>query len=196
MRDLSKFSSKGFDRGAGRLTEVAWLVTKRLFFQTSLPWPSAIRSTLLRWFGAKVGTGVVIRAKVNISFPWRLVLGDFVWLGEEVMILSLAPVTIGSHVCVSQRSFLCTGSHDSRKETFDLIVRGITLGRGSWIAAQTFIGPGVEVGCESVVSAGSVVMDSIPEKTLVRGNPAVAIKPLVQELDSSPRAVNGQGGKS
>lgn len=186
MRDLSKFSNAGFDRGAGRLKEAAWLVTRRIFFQTSMPWPSALRSTLLRWFGAQVGTGVVIRANVNISFPWRLVLGDYVWLGEEVMILSLAPVKIESHVCVSQRSFLCTGSHDHLKETFDLMVRGITLGAGCWIAAQSFIGPGVEVGTASVVGAGSVVMHSVPERTLVRGNPGVVIKNLGVESDASP----------
>ncbi len=183
--DLSKYSNDGFERGAERWKEAAWLLTKRIFFQTSVPWPSALRSSLLRWFGAQVGTGVVIRANVNISFPWRLVLGDHVWLGEEVMILSLAPVTIGSHVCVSQRSFLCTGSHDHRKETFDLIVRGITLGSGCWVAAQSFIGPGVEVGRGSVVSAGSVVMDSVPERTLVRGNPGVVIKTLAVNSDSS-----------
>lgn len=184
--DLSKFANEDFERGAKRWKEAAWLLTKRIFFQTSVPWPSALRSSLLRWFGAQVGTGVVIRANVNISFPWRLILGDYVWLGEEVMILSLAPVTIGSHVCISQRSFLCTGSHDHRRETFDLIVRGITLGDGSWIAAQSFIGPGVEVGSGSVVSAGSVVMNSVPERTLVRGNPGVVIKTLAMNSDSSP----------
>ncbi|MCF7785927.1 MAG: WcaF family extracellular polysaccharide biosynthesis acetyltransferase [Prosthecobacter sp.] len=186
MMDLSKFSNEGFERGAERWMEAAWLVTKRVFFQTSVPWPSTLRSILLRWFGAQVGKGVVIRANVNISFPWRLVLGDYVWLGEEVMILSLAPVTIGSHVCVSQRSFLCTGSHDHRKETFDLIVRGITLGNGCWVAAQSFIGPGVEVGSGSVISAGSVVMNSVPECSLVRGNPGVVIKTLAVDSDASP----------
>ncbi|WP_397386054.1 WcaF family extracellular polysaccharide biosynthesis acetyltransferase [Prosthecobacter sp.] len=186
MMDLSKFANDGFERGAERWKEAAWLLTKMIFFQTSVPWPSALRSTLLRWFGAQVGSGVVIRANVNISFPWRLVLGDYVWLGEEVMILSLAPVKIGSHVCVSQRSFLCTGSHDHRRETFDLIVRGITLGDGSWVAAQSFIGPGVEVGSGSVVSAGSVVMNSVPERTLVRGNPGVVIKTLTMDSDAPP----------
>lgn len=182
--DLSKFSNQGFERGAQRWKEAVWMMVKRVFFQTSVPWPSALRAALLRWFGAKVGAGVVIRANVNISFPWRLVVGDYVWLGEEVMILSLAPVTIGSHVCVSQRSFLCTGSHDHRKETFDLIVGGITLGNGSWVAAQSFIGPGVEVGSGSVVSAGSVLMNSVPARTLVRGNPAVVIKTLARNFDS------------
>lgn len=154
------------------------MVIKWLFFQTMVPWPSALRVVLLRAFGAKVGRGVVIRACVNVSFPWRLVVGDDVWIGEEVMILSLAPVQIGSNVCVSQRAFLCTGSHDHRKETFDLIVRGITLHDGCWVAAQSFVGPGVEVGRGSVISAGSVVMNSVPEMSLVKGNPAQVVKAL------------------
>jgi putative colanic acid biosynthesis acetyltransferase WcaF len=176
--DLSKFANDEFDRGASRPKEAAWLAIKWLFFQTTLPWPPSFRSTLLRLFGAQFGQGVVIRANVNISFPWHLHIGDHVWIGEDVMILSLAQVTIESHVCISQRTFLCTGSHDYKKETFDLITRPITLRQGSWIAAQAFIAPGVEVGQGSVVSAGSIVTSSVPDHTVVRGNPATKIKSL------------------
>jgi putative colanic acid biosynthesis acetyltransferase WcaF len=176
--DLSKFANDDFDRGASRLKESAWLAIKWLFFQTTLPWPSTFRSALLRSFGARIGHGVVIRANVNISFPWHLHIGDHVWIGEEVMILSLAQVTIESHVCISQRAFLCTGSHDYKKDTFDLITRPITLRQGSWIAAQAFISPGVEVGQSSVVSAGSIVSSNVPDHTLVRGNPATPLKSL------------------
>lgn len=189
MRDLSAFSAADFDRGAPRWKEAAWLAAKWFFFQTSVPWPSALRVALLRIFGASVGRGVVIRANVNVSFPWRLTVGDHVWLGEEVMILSLAPVKIGANVCVSQRAFLCTGSHDHQKKTFDLVVRSIALGAGCWVAAQSFIGPGVEVGAGSVVSAGSVVMSSIPAHVLVRGNPAQVVKSLEA---ADMRAVSGE----
>ena len=52
----------------------------------------------------------MIRANVNISFPWHLSIGDHVWIGEDVGILSLAPVTIESNVCISQRAYLCTAA--------------------------------------------------------------------------------------
>ena len=120
----------------------------------------------------------MIRANVNISFPWHLSIGDHVWIGEDVGILSLAPVTIESNVCISQRAYLCTGSHDFRREDFKLKVAPITVRTGSWVAAVAFVGPGVEVGTGAVVSAGSVVFEAVPPNTLVQGNPARVISPV------------------
>ncbi|SRR5581483_6040839 len=176
--DLANYTAADFDRGASRAKEALWIFTKCCFFQTPLPWPSRLRVALLRFFGARVGHGVVIRANVNISFPWRLTIGDHVWIGEEVAILTLAPVTIESNVCVSQRAFLCTGSHNFSVTTFDLITKPITLRAGCWVAAQSFVAPGVEIGSGSVVSAGSVVMENVPPGVLVRGNPSAIVKQL------------------
>jgi putative colanic acid biosynthesis acetyltransferase WcaF len=172
--DLSIYDNTDFDRGASRLKEAAWVLVRWIFFQTSFPWPSRLRVTLLRLFGAKVGHGVVIRANVNISFPWRLTIDDHVWIGEDVGILTLAPVTIESNVCISQRAYLCTGSHDFRREDFKLQVAPITVRKGSWIAAASFIAPGVEIGSGAILSAGSVVFENVAPKTFVRGNPARA----------------------
>lgn len=174
---LKNYTTGAFERGAPPWKEAIWLVAKILFFQTSCPWPSSLRAALLRAFGARVGKGVVIRGQVNITFPWRVAIGDYVWLGEEVLILSLAQVTIESNVCLSQRAFLCTGSHDFRAAQFDLIVKPITIRQGSWVAAQAFIGPGVEIGPDSMVAAGSVVAKDVPPKAIAQGNPAVA-RPL------------------
>lgn len=172
--NLSSYDNSDFDRGAPRWKESLWVVVRCLFFQTSFPWPSEVRVALLRAFNAKIGNGVIIRANVNISFPWRLVVGDHVWIGEDVGILSLAQVTIESNVCISQRAYLCTGSHDFRREDFKLKVAPIKINDRVWIAACAFIAPGVEVGSGAVVSAASAVFENVPPNSLVRGNPAVA----------------------
>jgi len=176
--DLSIYDNSDFDRGVSRLKEAAWVIVRWIFFQTSFPWPSQLRVALLRLFGAKIGRGVVIRANVNISFPWRLTIGDHVWIGEDVGILTLARVTIESNVCISQRAYLCTGSHDFRREDFKLQVAPITVHEGSWIAAASFIAPGIEIGSGAVVSAGSVVFKSVAPKMFVRGNPATAVSEM------------------
>ena len=175
---LRGYTVGDFDRGAPRWKEALWILVKWAFFLSAFPWPSALRVALLRMFGASIGAGVVIRANVNVSYPWRLTLGDDVWLGEETVILSLAPVVIESSVCVSQRAFLCTGSHDFRSEKFTLVTKPITVRGGSWIAAQAFISPGVEIGGGSMVCAGSVVMGNVPPRSIVRGNPAQVVKQL------------------
>ena len=169
---LANYDNSNFDRGSGRLREAAWFICKIFFFQNPFPWPSSLRVALLRLFGAKIGRGVVIRSGVNITFPWRFEAGDDVWVGEEVMIISLASVKLGSNVCLSQRAFLCTGSHDYRKDTFDLVTRPIRIENQVWVAAAAFVGPGVTIGKASIVSAGSVVLQSVPEKSMARGNPA------------------------
>lgn len=169
---LKGYTTRGFDRGAPRWKEALWVLIKLIFFLNPWPWPSMLRVAFLRLFGAKIGDRVVIRAGVNITFPWRLTLGDDVWIGDEVFILSLAPVLIESDVCISHRAFLCTGSHRFKSAGFNLITKPIKINRGSWVAAQAFIAPGIEIGLDSMVCAGSVVLENVPPGTMVRGNPA------------------------
>jgi putative colanic acid biosynthesis acetyltransferase WcaF len=130
----------------------------------------------LKLFGGRVGKGVVIRGGVQISFPWRLTIGDHVWIGDGVQILSLGEVNIESNCCISQQAYLCTGSHDFAKPTFDLIVKPIVIREGSWVCARAFIGPGVSIGPSSLVAAGAIVTKDVPAKTMVGGNPAKEVK--------------------
>ncbi len=165
-------AAKGLDRGRPKAVEAIWYVLKCLVLLSPLPWPSAMRVALLRLFGARVGRGVNIKPRVNIHFPWKLEIGDHAWVGEEVFILNFEPVTIGSNACISQRAFLCTGNHDFRDPAFSYRNAPITIGEGAWVGACVFVGPGVEIGAETVVAAGAVVTRSLPPNTLCSGNPA------------------------
>ncbi len=176
MTDLSRFTNQNFDRGASRVKEALWVLVRCLFFATAWPWPSALRVFWLRRFGAKIGRGVVVRSCVNIHFPWRLEVGDHVWIGEECWLLNLAPIVIDSHVCLSQRAFLCTGNHDYKSPTFDLIVKPIRVEQGAWVGAAAFVAPGVRVGNHAVLAAGSVATTDLQPYGIYRGNPAQFIK--------------------
>ena len=59
-----------------------------VFFLSAFPFPSSLKTWLLKFFGAKVGQGVIIKPRVNIHMPWKLNIGDDVWIGEEVFILN------------------------------------------------------------------------------------------------------------
>jgi putative colanic acid biosynthesis acetyltransferase WcaF len=174
--DLSVYKTVGFERGASVIKEGLWVVVSLLLFRLCPFKVSALKRAVLRWFGAKVGAGVVIKPDVRITFPWKLVLEDHVWLGEGSWLLNLAPITIESHACVSQRAFLCAGSHDYKSATFDLYVEPITIERGAWVGACAWIGPGVRMGSYAVLTANSVAVKDLEASGIYQGNPAQLIR--------------------
>jgi len=168
--------SDGFERGRSLPIEAAWYLCKVCFFLSAFPWPSSFKCRLLRWFGARIGRGVVIKPRVNIHFPWKLSVGDHSWIGEESWILNFEPVQIGAHCCISQRAFLCAGSHDYRSIRMRYRNSSITIGDGAWIAAQVFVAPGVTIGEEAVAVAGSIVVNHLPAAMVCAGNPCRPVK--------------------
>ncbi|WP_051638170.1 WcaF family extracellular polysaccharide biosynthesis acetyltransferase [Maribacter sp. Hel_I_7] len=154
-------SSKGLDRGSSKLKEVFWYVVKVFFFLTAIPYPNSFKIFILKRFGAKVGEGVVIKPRVNIHFPWKLTIGNHVWIGEEVFLLNFENLSIGNNVCISQRSFLCGGNHDYKDISMPYRNGPITLKDGCWIGASCFIGPGVTIGIDTVITVGSVVTKTV-----------------------------------
>ena len=177
--DLSRYNLGQFDRGAGVLKEGLWLAVSLVLFRLCPFGFSALKCALLRAFGASIGKNVTIKPQVKITFPWKLTVGDHVWLGEECWLLNLESVVIGSNVCISQRAVICTGSHDYKRATFDLITRPIKLEDGVWIGAGCWVGPGVTIGAHSVLTVGSVATKNLAANGIYRGNPAALEKQRV-----------------
>ncbi len=165
--------------GAGRFKQACWFFINALFFINPLNPSSGLKCILLKWFGAKLGKGVMIKPGVNIKYPWKLVIGDYVWVGERVWIDNLAFVVIGNHVCISQGAMLLTGNHNYKKSSFDLMVKEIFLEEGVWLGARTLICPGITAHSHAMLTAGSVAVTSLDAYIIYSGNPAVAIKQRV-----------------
>lgn len=138
-----------------------WQLVKLIYLLSAFPWLAGFKSSLLRLFGAKVGCQVYWKPQVNIHLPWKPSVSDQTWVGEEVCIINFAPVTIGSHSCLSQLSMICSGNHDYRATDMRYRHAPITLSDGVGIGACVFVGPGVEVGTDAVLSAGAVATKSL-----------------------------------
>jgi len=127
-------------------------------------------------FGANIGNSVRIYQSARIWAPWNLEMHDNSCIGDYVDCYCVAKVTLHEYAVVSQYSYLCTASHDSRSSKLSLTAAPITVGKHAWVAADVFIGPGVEIGCGSVITARSTVTKSIAPWIIATGNPAEKIK--------------------
>lgn len=180
---LDAYTTGGFDRGAPRWKEALWLAISGLLVASWLP-GSGWRKRLLRAFGATIGRDVAIKPGVRIKFPWRLSVGDYSWIGEDVWIDNLAQVSIGAHACVSQGAYLCTGSHDWSRDSFDLITRPISLGDQSWVGAHANLAPGTTLGKGAVLGMGSLGKGTLAPWTLYTGTPATAQGPRPRDISA------------
>lgn len=166
QRDLRRFTGHGYDKGRGRLLQALWILTDTLIARHILCPPRA-RVALLRMFGANIGQRVLIRHGVRIHWPWKLTLGNDVWIGVDAWLLNLEPIVVGSNVCISQGAFLCTGSHDADSPTFEFDNSPIVVKSGSWIAAKAVVLRGVTIGENAVIGATSLVSRDVPANSRV-----------------------------
>ncbi len=173
--DLATYNNNWYKPG-GTVKRILWYYINHVFFTTGLFPFYGLKVFLLKLFGAKIGNGVLIKPFVNIKYPWLLTIGNHVWIGEQVWIDNLAQVNIGNNVCISQGALLLTGSHEYKRSSFDLIVKGITLEEGAWICAKAVVCAGVTCHMQSIVTAGSVVASDCEANGIYKGNPAIKIK--------------------
>ena len=158
---------------ASIIKKILWYFSNMLIFKTIIPFPSSIKIKILRIFGCKISDLVVIKPNINIKYPWLLEIGKNVWIGEGVWIDNLAKVTILNNVCISQGSYLLTGSHNYKKTSFDLTLGEIILEDGVWIGAKSIVCPNVICKEHSILSVASVATNNLESYTIYQGNPAI-----------------------
>jgi len=180
-QDLGQFSVPPGFRGRSALFVQVWWIAQSLLIGLSPQPLYNWRRFILRAFGAKVGPGLKMRPSARITYPWKVTLGENVWIGDRTELYSLVEIAVGDNTCISQDCYICTGSHDHRKIDFRYNCAPVTIGPEVWIASGSFVAPGVTIGEGSVIGARSLVRRDIPPGRLCGGNPV---------RDLGPRAEN------
>ena len=171
-----KFFDNRWYKPGNKVKIFFWYFVNILFFINPLNPFSFIKIILLRIFGANIGKHVLIKPSVNIKYPWKLSIGNYSMIGENVWIDNLDHVTIGNNVCISQGAFLLCGNHDYKKSTFDLQIGKIILEDGVWIGAKSIVCPNVICKSHSVLSVNSTASSDLQEYSIYRGSPAIKIR--------------------
>lgn len=182
LMNLQKYDQRWFDRGRPGWYILLWWFVQAIVFPITPQPLNKVRCGVLRLFGAKIGKNVLIRPTARFTYPWKVQIEDYSWIGDNVVFYSLDRISIGSHCVISQKSYLCTGSHDPHDPAFGLEIGEIAIGNGAWIATDCFIAPGVQIGANAVIGARSSVFSSMPEQTVCWGTPCRSHR--VRELRS------------
>jgi putative colanic acid biosynthesis acetyltransferase WcaF len=176
MQKLEIFKVPPGFRGRSALTVQLWWLAQAVLFAPSPQIMYGWRRFLLRLFGAHVGKNVLVRPTVKITYPWKVSIGNFAWIGDDVVLYSLGEIKIGENAVVSQKSYICTGSHDYKSEDFAIFATPIIIEDECWIATDVFVGPGVTLGRGTVIAARSSVFRSLPPGKVCAGSPAIVLK--------------------
>lgn len=176
IQNLSLYKTPKNFRGRSKVTVQLWWLTYALLFRTSPQVFYGWRRFLLRCFGATIGKNVLIRPSAQITYPWKVSIGDNSWIGDEVVLYSLGEIHIGKNAVVSQRSYICTGTHNYSKVDFEIYAKKITIHDQSWLATDVFVAPGITINEGTVVGARSTVIEDLEGYSVYVGSPTRFIK--------------------
>lgn len=173
--DLSNY--KNAMSRSNQIKRLIWTIVWGVFAR---PLPRSVANSwkifLLRLFGANVHHTSVVYSSVRIYQPWNLEMEEYACLAPEVDCYNVGKVIIRSHATVSQKSYLCSASHNVYSKNHELISKPIVIESQAWIGAEAFIGLGVRIGEGAVVGARAAVFKDVESWTIVGGNPAKYLK--------------------
>jgi maltose O-acetyltransferase len=129
-----------------------------------------------------LGDGSVILPRLQCDYGAQIAIGAGCFINYDAILLDCASITIGDNVSIGPRAQLVTALHpvddyEARQAGWESAAP-IVLGDNVWLAAGVIVCPGVDIGANSVIGAGSVVIDDIPGDVLAAGNPCRVIREL------------------
>lgn len=142
------------------------------------------REQLIRQLLGKAGKNIAIESPFYCDYGYNIEVGDNCYFNMNCVILDGAKVTFGNNVFVAPSCGFYTAGHplDVEQRNAGLeYAYPITVGNNVWIGAQVCVLPGVTIGDNSVIAAGSVVNKSIPPNVLAAGNPCRVIREITEE---------------
>ncbi|KAA8434442.1 sugar O-acetyltransferase [Weissella paramesenteroides] len=139
------------------------------------------KEQLIRHLFGSAGLQPDINPNFRCEFGRNIHVGDYFYANYDAVILDGAKVTIGNHVLFGPKVGLYTSNHSfdaHEREIGGCIAKPITIGNRCWLAANVTVLPGVTIGDDVIIGAGSVVTHDIPNNVVAAGNPCRILRKI------------------
>jgi maltose O-acetyltransferase len=140
-----------------------------------------LRPAILAKLLGGVGAGSTVLPPIHVNYGYQTTIGAGTFVNVGVVILDVARVTIGDDVRIGPNVQLLTPTHPLDPATRRTGLQAgapITVADGAWLGGGVIVCPGVTIGVDAVIGAGSVVTHDIPPRVLAAGNPCQVIRPI------------------
>lgn len=141
--------------------------------------PARIRELLSELIGKPVDATVTLFPPFTADFGKNITLGKRVFINSGCRFQDQGGISIGDDCLIGHNAVIATLQHGMRpSQRADLIPSRVTVGRNVWLGANVTILPGVTIGDDSIIGAGSIVTKDIPAGVIAIGSPARVIRSL------------------
>lgn len=123
-----------------------------------------------------IGENVELHSDIKVSFPSKLNIESYVYIGPSAHIQALGTVTIRRGAIIGPRIKIYSANHNFRSATSipydeNYVKRAVVIGENVWIGGDVIITPGSDIGEGAIIGAGSVVTGKVPALSIAAGNP-------------------------
>lgn len=139
---------------------------------------------LIREILGKTGENVYVEAPFHCDYGYNIEVGENFYANYNLIILDVGRVRIGKNAQFAPNVAIYTAGHpvhpDSRNSGYEYGI-DITIGDNVWLGGNTVVMPGVHIGNNVVIGAGSVVTKDIPDDVIAVGNPCRVLRKITEE---------------
>lgn len=138
-----------------------------------------LRKKMIQNFLGKTGDKLHVESNFRVEYGYNIEIGENFYSNYDCLLLDICPIIIGDNAMLAPGVHIYSATHPldpKERNSGKEYGKPVKIGNNVWIGGRSVIAPGVTLGDNVVVAAGSVVTKSFPDNVVIGGNPAKIIK--------------------